>query len=187
MRLQKIRNRLRRSHQRHPQLRLITPQTRRLTESSLPQVKAKNQTPEGSRRMARAQEIQIIDTAFLVGKRRPLTDFPWWKRQIVRAVYFFLGWSNGDAVEVQAICTDRELAADMANKPGWFFVRLPINTSLPDEPCQFREQEFPRSDIAPRYERARPIPLEAVRVSDIEKLKELKQQVEELVRMTKTG
>lgn len=137
--------------------------------------------------MARAQEIQTLDTAFLVGKRRPLTEFcPKWKRWIVRAVFFALNWSNGDAVEVQAICTDRELAVDLANRwPSGFFVRLPINTPLPDEPCTFREQEFPRSEAAGIYERTSRAPL--LSKGDIKNLKQLDEQLKDLVRSARAG
>jgi hypothetical protein len=159
-------------------------------ELSLPlerETKFHHQNPRSSPNMAHAQEIQVIDTAFLVGKRRPLTDFPFWKRWIIRAIYFALGWSDGDAVEVQSICTSRELAADMANKPGWFFVRLPINTPLPDEPCQFREQEFPNSDIARRYERTHPEPLRAVMPEDLKHLEELDERLRNLVKSARAG
>jgi hypothetical protein len=161
-------------------------------ELSLPLVKVRTfplrlHQSQRSRSMATASEIQVIDTAFLVGKRRPLTDFPFWKRWIIRAIYFALGWSDGDAVEVQSICTSRELAADMANKPGWFFVRLPINTPLPDEPCQFREQEFPNSEIAKRYERTHPEPLRAVMPEDLKHLEELDERLRNLVKSARAG
>jgi hypothetical protein len=133
--------------------------------------------------MAYAHDIETAESAFLVGKRRPLTDFPVWKQWVIRAVYFLLGWDNGQAIEVQSICTTKELAQEMASKPGWFLIRLPINTSLPDEPCQFKEHEFPASGV--HYQHT--APLAAVSTAEIDNLKKLDQQVDELVRKVRAG
>ena len=137
--------------------------------------------------MARTCEIETIETAFFVGKRRPLSDFPLWKQWLVRFIYFALGWSNGDAVEAMAICTDKALAEDMANKPGWFLVRLPINTPLPDEPCQFREHTFPHSEEQERYETERTVPVVAVRASVLQDVRRVEEQVDRLWRSTRAG
>lgn len=117
--------------------------------------------------MARTKDIDVLETAFLVGKRRPLSEIPTWKRWIIRGIYFVLGWDNGAAVEVQAICTTAELARDVANKPGWFLIELPINVSLPEEPCQFKVHEFPQSDVS---DQSRRVPLAAVPVDQIKQL-----------------
>jgi hypothetical protein len=139
--------------------------------------------PEERRRspMAAASDIEVLETAFLVGKRRPLADLPTWKRWLVRAIYRFLGYDNGAAVEVQAICTTEELARDVANKPGWFLVELPINVSLPEEPCQFKAHEFPASGVAGQHHR---IPLAAVNINQIHALEK---QSEDLVRKVRAG
>lgn len=134
--------------------------------------------------MAVANEINALDTAFLVGKRRPLADFPAWKRWAVRAVYFVLGWDNGAAIEVQSICTTEERARDMANKPGWFLIQLPINVSLPDEPCQFKAHEFPASGVAGQYSR---VPLAAVRTSEIRALQMVDEEAKRIAGKLRAG
>ena len=128
--------------------------------------------------VAKTSEIDCIDCAWYVGKRRPLSDLPFWKRWLVRAVYFTVGWSTGDGIEAQAICTSKELAEEMASKDGWFYHELPINVPLPDETCKFRAHAFPSSDAASKYEKLR-LPVAAVRVSEIE---QLERKVEQVIR-----
>lgn len=125
--------------------------------------------------MARTSDIDVLETAFLVGKRRPISEFPAWKRWVIRGIYFVLGWDNGAAVEVQAICTTAERAREMAIPDGWFLIELPINVSLPEEPCQFKVHEFPQSDV---QDQSRRVPLAAVPVDHI---KELERQTREML------
>lgn len=117
--------------------------------------------------MAIVHDIEILRSAFYVGRRRPLSDLAWWKRWLVRAVYFTVGWCTGDGIEAQAICTSRELAEQMASRPGWFIHELPINTPLPDETCRYRLHVFPGSDANRRYE-AFNLPLVAVNTNEVE-------------------
>lgn len=91
------------------------------------------------------------ERAFLVWKRRPLSDLPLWKRSLIRFVYFVAEWSTGDGIEFQAIITDEELAKDLASRPGWAVHELPVNECLPEETCQYGKHLFPSSDAAQRY------------------------------------
>lgn len=128
--------------------------------------------------MARAEEIETLECAWYVGKRRPLSDLSRWKRWLVRAVYFTVGWCTGDGIEAQAICTSKELAQEMASQDGWFYHELPINVPLPDETCRFRAHVFPTSEAGDRYESLR-LPVAAVRVSQIE---QVERKVEQVIR-----
>lgn len=87
-----------------------------------------------------------LNEAFHVGKRRPLSDLPLWKRTIIRWSYWLTGWCTGDAVESLAITTDEDLAKEMASRPGGFYEPLPLNVALPDQICFYKCQAFPLSD-----------------------------------------
>lgn len=154
-----------------------------LTVKTIP----RQQTPENlldrargreAANVARAGEMETLECAWYVGKRRPLSDLPFWKRWLVRAVYFSVGWCTGDGIEAQAICTSKELAEEMAKEDGWFYHELPINVPLPDETCRFRAHVFPASEASGRYEHLR-LPVAAVRVSEIE---QLERKVEQVIR-----
>lgn len=127
-------------------------------------------------KVARVGEIETLECAWYVGRRRPLSDLPFWKRWLVRAVYFTVGWCTGDGIEAQAICTSKELAEEMASQDGWFYHELPINVPLPDETCKFRAHVFPTSEVSDRYEHLR-LPVAAVRVSEIEQLHRKAEQI----------
>jgi hypothetical protein len=136
--------------------------------------------PVGDRegKLAQAGDLETLESAWYVGRRRPLSDLPFWKRWLVRAVYFTVGWCTGDGIEAQAICTSKELAEEMAKQDGWFFHELPINTPLPGETCRFRAHVFPSSDARGKYEAMR-LPLGAVRLSTIQ---EAERKVEQIIR-----
>jgi hypothetical protein len=128
--------------------------------------------------VAQASDLETLECAWYVGRRRPLSDLPKWKRWLVRTVYFFVGWCTADGVEAQAICTSKELAEQMAGQNGWFYHELPINVPLPDETCRFQAHVFPSSEAAQKYEALR-LPIGAVRLSDMQKLE---QKIEQVVR-----
>lgn len=128
--------------------------------------------------MAQATEIETLDSAWYVGRRRPLSQLPRWKRWLVRAVYFMVGWSTGDGIEAQAICTTKERAEQMAEQDGWFYHELPINISLPAETCKFRAHVFPLSDAREKYEAMR-LPVAAVSHATIKKAE---QKIEQIIR-----
>ena len=147
--------------------------------------------------MAAVKDIEVIPSAFITGRSRPLEDYlPRWKRWVVRQVWLRLGWAShlqkcsncghtqepGDAIEFLEISTTEERARDVSNKPGGFAVELPINSSLPDVPCQFGAHLRPHSEAAEQYERHRSIPYEAVRSSDIKKAHELVHQARDIAR-----
>lgn len=87
-----------------------------------------------------------LNEAFHVGRRRPLSDLPFWKRLVIRWSYRITGWCTGDGVESLAITTDEELAREMASRPGGFYEPLPLNVALPDQICFYKCQAFPLSD-----------------------------------------
>lgn len=128
--------------------------------------------------VAKASEIESLECAWYVGKRRPLSDLAFWKRWLVRAVYFTVGWCTGDGIEAQAICTSKELAEEMAKPDGWFYHELPINVSLPDQTCKFRAHVFPSSEARGKYE-AMQLPIGAVKTA---KIREVEQKVEQIIR-----
>lgn len=84
-------------------------------------------------------------TAFFVGKRRPLAELSFWHRLWVKWCYRGSGWASDYSVEAVGIYTHREDAIKAASIPGGFYHELPVNASLPDVPCGFREHAFPLS------------------------------------------
>lgn len=123
---------------------------------------------------------------FAVFQRRPLDSLPPWKRWLVRAVYFLVDWQTADGEEKQAICTDEAIAKAIVAAGGsnWFYHRLPVNVSLPSEPCKLDGVRFPLSEASEVYERKglqmTPIlcpftktlcrPHDALKYSDLEKV-----------------
>lgn len=166
-------NRVRKIHQ-----NLSSQSQDRLTVRSLVRNRPENRLVRAGEAMAQAGEIETLESAWYVGRRRPLSDLSFWKRWLVRAVYFTVGWCTGDGIEAQAICTSKELAEQMAGQDGWFYHELPINIPLPDETCKFRAHVFPSSEARDRYEALR-LPVAAVRVSQIE---QLERKVEQVIR-----
>lgn len=72
-------------------------------------------------------------------KRRPLAEYSWLVRVVVRLLYRRMGWNTDDgSVESQAffICDEQE-AKRISNETGWAFQELPVNLPLPDETCQY--------------------------------------------------
>lgn len=84
--------------------------------------------------------LHIQGSAFFVGGRPVIGG---WRLWVARRVYFWLGVSD---VEGKSICTDKKLAAKMASVPGGFFMELPVNASLPEEPCQYGLHSFPSAE-----------------------------------------
>lgn len=106
---------------------------------------------EGNSRMLRAGH-----DAWLVVKRRPISELSRAKRWLVRFAYWHTTWSSDYAVEYIGIFTDEEAAKRMASFPGGCVHKLPVNGALPlNRIVQYGQHTFPLSDARARYE-ARP-------------------------------
>lgn len=99
------------------------------------------------------QPLAGLKDVYFVGKRKPLSDLPWWQRYLVRLVYFTVGWCTGDGIEVQVAVFTEEEAIKQSSKPGWFYIPAPIKEPLPDATCQYGNHGFPLSDAAQKYQR----------------------------------
>ncbi len=131
-------------------------------------------------KMALASEIQVLPSAFFVGKRKPISELPWLWRALARFVYRRTGWASDHGIESQAICTSREMAEALcAENKNWFIQELPINTPLPDETCKFKLMTFPRSDAVELYNDRR-APFVAVPSRDMMSLARLESKFDEL-------
>jgi hypothetical protein len=130
--------------------------------------------------MALARDIEVLPSAFLVGKRKPISELPQPWRWLARKVYQYTGWASDYGIETQAICTSEEMAdALIAKYPNWFKQELPINTPLPDVTCKFRLMTFPKSDSPETYEKRR-APFVAIPRKDIVQLAKLENKLGEL-------
>lgn len=115
----------------------------------------------------------------LVGRRAPLDELPRWKQYLSWAVFFLLGWYPGDGIEVITIKTNPEEAKALANQPGYFYVTVPLDCTLPEEPVPFGV-EFPASKASLKYAN-RGSDLVLVHRRDLHQLAVIDQQVTKLV------
>lgn len=130
--------------------------------------------------MALARDIQVLPSAYFVGKRKPISDLPRLWRWLIRVVYWRTGWASDYGLESQAICTTREMAESLiAENPTWFVQELPVNTPLPDETCKFKLMTFPKSEAAKGYDKRRAA-FFAVPRKEIEGLKNVETKLGEL-------
>lgn len=126
----------------------------------------------------RAPRLAAVESAYYVGKRRPLAELPRWKQWLIRFAYFRTGWASDHSIECLGIFTDREQAILAASIPGGFYHALPVNASLPEENCRFREHAFPASEAAQSYVEASP-GVEVVERQQVEKVHRLASRMRE--------
>ena len=130
--------------------------------------------------MALARDIQVLPSAYFVGKRKPVSELPWIWRTLARFVYRRTGWASDYGIESQAICTSLEMAEELVgDKPNWFIQELPINTPLPDETVKFKLMTFPRSTAVDAYEKRR-APFVAIPRKDIAQLAVVEDRLDKL-------
>ena len=101
------------------------------------------------------REVRALGTMYAVGKRRPITELPPEKQEQVRQVYKDTLWASDSGVEMMGICTSLALAEKTVRDhgPNWFYVKLPIDSFLPEETVQGEwAVRFPESDAAELYE-----------------------------------
>lgn len=114
----------------------------------------------------RYDALEGVDTAFYVWKARPLADFPWYQRWIIRWLSSTFGWSTGDTMEGLAICRTEVEAREIARqyKGGnaqEFPVATRIEESLPDKVVQFGRR-LPNDPDAERYYAKHRLPMVAI-------------------------
>lgn len=120
--------------------------------------------------------LAAVEVAWLVGKRRPITDLSSEKQEQVRRAYADTEWASDYCLDVIGIYTTMEAARAAADKPGYFFVRLPVNAAYPDEPGRYGIQDFPASDASNWYQQTSP-GFEQVERTEIERAHQLTHQV----------
>ena len=101
------------------------------------------------------REVRALGTMYAVGKRRPITELPPEKQEQIRAAYRDTLWASDHCVELMGICSTLELAEQAVRERGqnWFYVKLPIDSFLPEETVQGEwAVQFPASDAADLYE-----------------------------------
>lgn len=91
-----------------------------------------------------------LDVAYLVGRRRPLTDLPLEQQQKIREAYAETNWCP-DAYECMGIFTSPIAAMEAANQPGFFFLELPIDSMSPDALGRYGLQDHPTSPASDWY------------------------------------
>lgn len=134
-------------------------------------------------------------TAYVVVQQKSLENDPHVPRLLkwfLRWVYFRYGWAavdhNGKSycslqfVGIYDTATEARWAAMV---PGGSYRELPLNSSLPEETCQFRVHDFPHSPISTDY-RNRKLAFAAVPIRELQRLDEATHLTDHLVQECKT-
>lgn len=107
-------------------------------------------------------------------------------------VYFRYGWAAVDhdgksycKLEFVGIFDTATEARWAAMVPGGSYRELPLNNSLPEETCQFKVHDFPRSPISTDY-RNRKLAFAAVPIRDLQRLDEATHLTDHIVEEFKT-
>lgn len=114
------------------------------------------------------QSIERRDTAFFVGRVRRVSGLAFWKRWLIRGVCRLTGYSDG--FESQAICTDEAIADRLCLHDGYFYERLPIDVSLPDESARFSPTVYPRAKKVRRIYDTKSAAMVTIRQVDLDSL-----------------
>lgn len=137
-------------------------------------------------REALIREVRALGTLYAVGKRRPITELPPEKQEQVRAAYADTLWASDFGIEMMGICTSLELAQQAVREhgPHWFYVKLPIDSFLPEDVVQGEwAVKFPESDAANLYENLQSatvaVPVSAVRAWEEER-RRLQRQLDDI-------
>ena len=118
-------------------------------------------------------------TAYVVVQQKPLdTDphVPWIVKWLLRRIYHYYGWAAVDhdgksycKLEFLGVYDTATNARWAAMMPGGSYHELPLNTSLPEETCQFRVHDHPYSSASQQYRNMR-LPMVAIPREDLEAL-----------------
>lgn len=118
-------------------------------------------------------------TAYVVVQQKSLEDdplVPWWMKWLLRRIYQWYGWAavghDGKSyckLEFIGIFDNATAARWAAMVPGGSYRELPLNTSLPEETCQFGVHDFPHAEASSEY-RNRRLPYVAVARDDLDAL-----------------
>src|ERR1051325_9394764 len=167
--------RIQKIQRRHPQIPLTA------DKAENHQRAAKGLVPAALPKMALARDIEVLPSAYFVGKRKPISELPWLWRAVARFIYRQTGWASDHGIESQAICTSREMAEALcAKNKNWFIQELPINIPLPDETVKFKLMTFPQSDAVKMYDRRR-APFVALPSGDVALLDSKFDELEECI------
>lgn len=118
-------------------------------------------------------------TAYVVIQQKPLDEdphVPYFIKWLLRRIYHWYGWAatghDGKSyckLEFVGIFDNATAARWAAMIPGGSYRELPLNTSLPEETCQFGNYDHPLSTESAEY-RHRRMPFVAVKREDLDAL-----------------
>lgn len=138
--------------------------------------------------VAQASELESAKSAWFVASTVPMETLPWLPRTFLRWLWRRYKWAilrqdeQGKPIGMQAqtTCTTAELARELANKPGWFFIKTPINAPLGDEVVFYGEHDYPASSVSERdyKSQVKTYPLGAV---EMRKLREADNKLDDLL------
>jgi hypothetical protein len=103
-------------------------------------------------------------------KKDPITDYPWWARWLLYAVYWLTNYDGGIQL-VTASRTEAE-AERFAKDAGHRGVWLVMNKPLPDERCQWKPAVHFKSPLKSRYLNYEP-ELLAVEAEKVQSLRQI--------------
>lgn len=140
-------------------------------------------------------ETDEIPVAYVAMQQKSLDDdplVPWIIKWFLRWVYHRYGWAavdkNGRSyckLEFLGVFDTATAARWAAMVPGGSWRELPLNTSLPEETCQFGKHDFPCSSVSSEY-RNRKLPFQSVPTYELERLKQATGHTDEIVEYYKS-
>lgn len=110
-------------------------------------------------------------SVYLVARRPLLSEHPPLWRWLARFVYQQIGWCPDFGIEYQGVFKSEAEARYAASAPGFFYMELPLDASLPIGPCQYGVHDFPHSEASAEY-RKRQLPFDAVPRKELKRLRE---------------
>lgn len=107
------------------------------------------------------------DEVIVLLKKDPITNYPWWARWLLLAVYWLTNYDG--EIQLVTVCTSEAEAESFAKDAGYRGIWLYVNKPLPDARCQWRPAVHFKSPYRQLYERYAP-EMVAVNKADFERL-----------------
>jgi hypothetical protein len=116
-----------------------------------------------SRKVGAMSLVQVAEetvcrpkTVWLVARRPPINDLPYFWRRLAKIVYDRFHWCPDHGIDYGGIFADEAEARHAASEYGGFVMELPFNACLAKGAGQFGKHDFPLSEFSAEYRNRRP-------------------------------
>lgn len=133
-----------------------------------------------------------LRSAFYICERKSMKDLARLRRWLIRLVYAKCDWASDYCIHDMGIFTDREVAEEIARQKSeetgnlWSVKELPVNGLLPDRAVRYGFYSFPTSEADGLYRKHRTV-FDAVEHQDVELVKKVAGQMDELMSLVRSG